>query len=225
MEKTLLLSSILQYLALGKSVSKVQYDCENGIEICLRSAENVKYFNSILSKDTVIYSDNDVSSIKHCIDSYKMFLLRYPNNILIIREGIDLDKNEVVYIKVETVKNNLDSLLLRLCREFDTVNRVLGIKSEDIGEYVYDSNEYYIDIYALNINMEDSEEEVTVQVIDKEVICDELYDKVPLFKTIFNEGLLKCIWSLVGDYDIVVRLLKCDGKYYPSMYCLYLDSN
>lgn len=223
MEKTLLLSNITNYFRDG--ILKMNYDRGTGIEIFLKSCRDIKYSTLVLTSEMDIFKCKKDFSVPHCLYSYKLFLSKNPNNILIIKEGLDESTGELAYLKVEIINNNLDCLLLRLCKEFDNINNELGISLESIGEYVYDNNERYIDIYSLNMNIEGTEEKVILNVFNKEVIGNELYEKVPVFKTTFNEDILKCIWSLIGDYSLVVELIRVHGVYYPVMYCLCLDCN
>lgn len=223
MVKTLLLQGILNCLSLNKEGVNVCYDCENGIEIRLKSKNDVKYYNSILSKNINIVADYKGSCVKLCNDSFNVFLSKYPDSVVIVKEGIDIITGEIVYVRVEAIKNNLDCLLLRLCREFDCVTNALGVSLESLGEFVYEGNPSCIDIFSLNMNIEGDEDKVLVKVVDDKVICNELYSKVPSFKTSFNEGLLRCIWSLIGNFVLEANLIKSYRVNYPFMYSLFIE--
>ena len=213
MKKTLLLRGIISSLFKDEDVNRVCYDCENGIEVNLKSKNNIKYQETIITRG--IDSNSDV--VKKCLEFFNLF----ENSIMIVKEGYDTANNELVYVKVEVIKNELDCLLLRLCREFDCVTNELGISLESIGDFVFENNGNYVDVFSLNINIDGVEDKTLVRVIDGEVLCNELYLKVPSFKTSFNEGLLKCIWSLVGDYVIEVDMMNSFGVNYPFMYSIY----
>lgn len=222
MREAILLNKLLGYLREtgNSSIGDVECSIEDGILISMKSSGSIKYSSSVLAGERVLYSNVDISTARYCFDSYISYLSRFKDCVLLIREGVDESTGNIVYVKVKAIKYNIDSLVLELARELDRYNSILGTNST----FVHDTHEKYIDIYPLNIDIDGLEEDIIIEVSDGEVVLDEFYDKVSLLKDRVDVVLLRCIWSLIGDYSILVKLVRNGNIYTPIMYTIFLDS-
>lgn len=221
MEEVILLSKLLEYFSSEGDCSICEVTCNtnNKIELMCCSCNNLVYSTSVIMEDTLVVENNKNSSIIKLSDIYKKYLKSSKKELLLVKEGYNPLSGKIAYINVKAIKYNLDSLLLELTSECDRYSNIL--KGTGTDSFICDNNEDYIDIYPLKIEENEvvNEEEISIGVHNGKVECNDFYSRYPKLKGNFNESLLKCIWSLIGNYSVLIKIVN-----YPIMYTLFLES-
>jgi hypothetical protein len=222
MKEAILLNNLLHYFSLKSDTCKynVEFSTSDGIEISLKTNNKVKYYVSIISNKGIIYVEKEIenSIFNFCLDSFKSYIGRFKTpSLVIVLEGVDEITGDIVYLKVDSINYNSDSILHALCRELDKSYK---------DSYVCDPYSSHIDIFPLHYEYEDSVDEDLVFSLSEGVLLEDkdLY-KVSALNSSYIKGLLKCLWSLLGDMHIVIRVSKDSENYYPTIFSLYLDSS
>lgn len=222
MKEAILLNNLMHYFSLKSDTCKydVKFSTSDGIEIYVKTNNKVKYYTSIISDKGVLYIEKGTenSVFNSCLDSFKAYMNRFKTpSLAIVREGVDSVTGDIVYLRVCSINYNEDSILHALCKELDKSYK---------GSYVCDPYSSHIDIFPLHYENEGCEEEDLVFSLSEGVLLeDKDLFKVSALSGSCIKGLLKCLWSLLGNMHIVVRVSKDNKNYYPTIFSLYLDSS
>lgn len=222
MKEAILLNNLLHYFSLKSDICKynVEFSTSDGIEISLKTNNKVKYYVSIISNKGIMYVEKGIenSIFNFCLDSFKSYIGRFKTpSLVIVLEGVDEITGDIVYLKVDSINYNRDSILHALCRELNKSYK---------GSYVCDPYSSHIDIFPLHYEYEDSKgEDLVFNLFEGVVLENNNLYKVTALGRSYIKGLLKCLWSLLGNMYIVVRVSKGSKNYYPTIFSLYLDSS